>query len=157
MCPANVIRGYNVTSSRIGWAHAQNDPCFDTWKHFTFVNLCLVKVRSDNGLVLSANKPSFELLLIKWLSQSNICQSNSLWPSDTIWRQRSRSTLSLVARWHQAIAWSNMDLSLLMYDGNTMRGISQEIHQPSITKSRLKMTHLREISFKSPRGQWVKK
>ena len=27
MCPANKRRRYNVTSSLIGWAHSQNDPC----------------------------------------------------------------------------------------------------------------------------------
>ena len=27
MRPANERRRYNVTSSLIGWAHAQNDPC----------------------------------------------------------------------------------------------------------------------------------
>ena len=27
VCPANERRRYNVTSSHIGWAHTQNDPC----------------------------------------------------------------------------------------------------------------------------------
>ena len=27
MCPANERRRYIVTSSPIGWAHTQNDPC----------------------------------------------------------------------------------------------------------------------------------
>ena len=35
MCPANERWRYSVTPSLIGWAHAQNDPCFGTHKHST--------------------------------------------------------------------------------------------------------------------------
>ena len=31
MCPANERWRYNVTSSLIGWAHSQNDPCEWSW------------------------------------------------------------------------------------------------------------------------------
>ena len=43
MRPANERRRYNVTSSRIGWAHTQNDPCII---HFhitgTYTCICLI-------------------------------------------------------------------------------------------------------------------
>ena len=37
---------------------------------------------------------------------------NSLWPSDAIWHQRSWSSVvqvMLVAWWHQAVTWTNVD------------------------------------------------
>ena len=33
MRPANERRRYNVTSSLIGWAHSQNDPCHNKTQH----------------------------------------------------------------------------------------------------------------------------
>ena len=36
MHPANERRRYNVTSSLIGWAHSQNDPCYHNINTFTW-------------------------------------------------------------------------------------------------------------------------
>ena len=77
---------------------------------------------------------------------------NSLWHSDAIWRQRSGSTLAQV---DQAIIWTNVDLSLVRSSDIHLRAASQEIPQPSITKSSLKIMHIYKISSTSPRGQWV--
>ena len=53
----------------------------------------------------------------------------SLWPSDTIWRVRSRSTLVqvvLVASWYQSIAIINIDVSPKMFCSVHLRAISPE-------------------------------
>ena len=42
---------------------------------------------------------------------------NSLLPSDAIWRQGSGSKLAQVLAWHQAITWTNIDLSLVRFCG----------------------------------------
>ena len=86
-------------------------------------------------------------------------QLNSLGPSDAIWRQRSGSTLAeamlLVAWRHQAITWTNGDLSSVSSSDIHLRASSQEKHQPSITEIIWKIKYLK-FSFKFPRGQWVK-
>ena len=84
------------------------------------------------------------------------CGFNSLWPSDTLWRQRSGSTLAqvMVVAWrHQAITWTNVDWSSVKSSDIHIRTISQEMPEPSITKVRLKITL--KILFRFPRGQWV--
>ena len=44
--------------------------------------------------------------------------ADSLWPSDAIWWHRSGSTLAQVIAWrHQAITWTNVDLSSVRYSG----------------------------------------
>ena len=61
---------------------------------------------------------------------------NSLWPRDAIWRHRSVLTLAqvwLVAWRHQAITWTNVDLSSIRSSDIHLRAISQEIPQPSVT------------------------
>ena len=83
---------------------------------------------------------------------------NSLWPSDAIWWQRSGSTVAQVIAFlpdgtkplpqlvHLSVRSSDIHL----------RAISEEIPQPSITEFSLKIkNYLSEISFKSPRWQWV--
>ena len=52
----------------------------------------------------------------------------------------------LVAWRHQAITWTNVDLSSVRSCGIHVRTISQEIPQPSITKISLKITSLEFIS-----------
>ena len=54
--------------------------------------------------------------------------------------------MDLGQHWHQAITWTNVDLSSVWSIDIHMRAISQEIPQPLVTKS----------SLKSPRPQWVK-
>ena len=71
---------------------------------------------------------------------------NSLWPSDVIWRQRSRSILVQVMAFawrHQAITWTNVDLSSVRSSYIYLMAISQEIHQSSVTKISMKITHLK--------------
>ena len=68
---------------------------------------------------------------------------NSLWPSDTIWRQRSGSTLTQVMAWCQAITWTNVDWSSAKSSDSHIRAISQQIPQPSITKICLKIACLK--------------
>ena len=57
----------------------------------------------------------------------------------------------LVAWWHQAITWTNVDLSSLRSSDVHLRAISLEISEPSVTKIRLNF-----FLLKSPRDQRVK-
>ena len=71
---------------------------------------------------------------------------NSLGPSDTIWWQRYGSPLVQVmgcAWWHQAITWTNVDLSSVRSSDIHLRASSQEIPQPSITKINWKIKYLK--------------
>ena len=71
---------------------------------------------------------------------------NSLWPSDAIWRQGSRSTLvrvmvcCLTAPGHYL---NNVDLSSVRSSYIHLMAISQEIHQSSVIKINMKITHLK--------------
>ena len=56
---------------------------------------------------------------------------------------------------HQAITWTNVDLSSVRSRDIHLRKISQSIPHPSSTEITLKITYLK-IPFKSHRGQWVK-
>ena len=49
---------------------------------------------------------------------------NSLRPSDAIWRHRSGSALAQVMAWHQAITWTNVDLSSVWSSGSHLRAIA---------------------------------
>ena len=61
----------------------------------------------------------------------------------------------LVAWRHQAITWTNVDLSSLRSHDVNLMAISLEISLPSVTKIGLKIIFLKNL-LKSPRGQWVK-
>ena len=74
---------------------------------------------------------------------------NSLWPTDTIWQHRSKSTLAhcqtwLVAWQHQAISWTNADLSSVRSSGN---------HQGALLYGDLKIP-LSKIKLKIVCLQW---
>ena len=83
---------------------------------------------------------------------------NLLWPSDTIWQQRSGSTLAQVMACCLTAPSHYLNQCWLIISEiqwhSWLRTISQEIPQPSITRIILKIIYLK-ISFKSPRGQWV--
>ena len=51
----------------------------------------------------------------------------------------------LVAWWHQAITWTNVDLSSARSSGIHLRTISWDIRQPPFTKVSLKFTYLKLI------------
>ena len=79
--------------------------------------------------------------------------NNSLWPSDTIWRQRSGQhwLRKLLVDWrHQAITWTNVDLSLVKANDIHLMAASLEIPQPSITECSLKITYLNSQSNQGP-------
>ena len=110
---------------------------------------------------------------------------NSLWPNDTIWRHRSRSTLVPVVACCLKVPRHYLNQCWLIISKVQwhLRAILQEISQPSITKISLKSTYIKyenqidglvqdcsnsianalellqsytKLSkFKSPRGQWV--
>ena len=93
------------------------------------------------------------LILEVW----QLVRFNSLWPSDTIWQQRSGSTLAQVMAWcRQAMltCWTNVDWSSVKSSEIHIMAISQEMPQPSSTKIRLKITCLKFHSNFSG-GQWV--
>ena len=58
----------------------------------------------------------------------------------------------LIAWRHQAITWTNVDLSSSSKDIH-LEEISWEMSQPSIAKKNF--NHLTKTLLKSPRGQWV--
>ena len=58
--------------------------------------------------------------------------------------------LWLIAWWHQAIIWTNVDLLFAGTSDFNLRAILPDITHPSITKIGFK------ILFKSPWGPWVK-
>ena len=86
------------------------------------------------------------------------CRSlNFFGPSDAIWHWGSWSTLVQVMACCQAIIWTIVDWSSVKSNDFHIRAISQEIHQPSITKIHLKITYwyitlICRILFKFPRG-----
>ena len=69
---------------------------------------------------------------------------NSMWFSDSTWRHRSGSTMFQImvgAWWHQAISWTNVDLSSVGSHGLYMRAVSWEMVRISIHPMNLKMAH----------------
>ena len=71
---------------------------------------------------------------------------NSLWPSDAIWRHRSQSTLAQVMACcltHQALTWTNVDLSSLRSCGIHLTIVSQWMPQPSITEISFEIDYLK--------------
>ena len=66
------------------------------------------------------------LLLILWLwnKELEVYRLNSLGHSDAIWRWGSWSTLVQVAWRHQAITWTNVDLSSARFCGIHLRTLS---------------------------------
>ena len=56
--------------------------------------------------------------------------------------------------WGDLITWTNVDLSSVKSSYIYLMAISQEIHQPSMTKSNMKITHLK-CHWNLPGGQWV--
>ena len=93
----------------------------------------------------------FVIFLRKWPSREMdlsfaLCSIYSLRPTDAIWRHRSGSTLAqVIAWWHQAITWTNVNLSSVRSSGIHLRAISWEIPQPLFTKVGLKITYLKLI------------
>ena len=70
---------------------------------------------------------------------------------------RPRHSMLTAAKWvHQAITWTNVDLSSVRSSGIHLNAILQEMPQPSVTEISLKINYLTFFLFKSLRGQWVK-
>ena len=70
----------------------------------------------------------------------------SLRPRDAICWQRLGSALAqaMVVAWrHQAITWTNVDLSSVRSSYIHLMAISPKIHQSSMTKINMKITHLK--------------
>ena len=82
-----------------------------------------------------------------WLYQASVhivsTSINSLWPSDTIWRQRSGSTLAQVMACCLTAPSHYLNQCWLMSSDIHIRPILQEMPQPSITKTRSKITYLK--------------
>ena len=111
------------------------------FKRFIYVNCTHVA----NSLVKFTHMLA---IVIPNLWQLEVPYINTLWPSDTIWREKSRSTLAQVIAWcltHQAITWTNIDwTSAKSSDIDIHIGaISQEMPHPSITEICLKITRLK--------------
>ena len=87
--------------------------------------------------------------LMPWILV-NAGSVNSLWPSDTIQRQISRSTLALV----MACCLTAPSHYLSSVRSIHLSAILQEIPQPSATEIILKISY-KFFLLKSARGQWV--
>ena len=76
--------------------------------------------------------------------------SSSFWPSDSIWRYRTVSTLAQVMAWCLNRCW------LIIHEVLWQSITQGQFHnfQPSISKISLKITSSK-ILFKSLRGQWI--
>ena len=82
---------------------------------------------------------------------------NSLWPGDIIWRQNlGQHCLGkwLVAWWHQAMTWTNVDISPKVFCGIHPRTIPHEILMHLIWH--MFENYPFKITTTFPRGQWVK-
>ena len=98
---------------------------------------------------------NMKLLMRFYLS---LQQLNSLWPSDAICRQRSGSTLAQVMAWCLTAPSHYLNQCWLIisevqwhsYLGNFTRDTSTINHQNQF------QNYISKISFKFPRGQWVK-
>ena len=105
-----------------------------------------VKNSIDNGTLFGT---SFVLIITKqwyWVYMP----VDSLLPSDAIWRQRSWSTLAQimsVAWQHQAITWTNVDLSSVRSIDNRLWAISRKISQPTMTLHSLKNSYSKLFPF----------
>ena len=101
----------------------------------------------------------WHLLDILSCLHSTICQCtemNSLWPSDTIWRHRSGSTLAQVIACCLMAPGHNLNqywLSLVSSSDIQLRAISQEIPHPPITEMTRKLFIWNLIQ--TSQGQWV--
>ena len=69
-CPVNERRRYNVTSSLIGWAHSQNDPCSVKY----FFKVCFTVSNHNSGLEQDCSISSVSTVEIL---QS--CTNSSIW------------------------------------------------------------------------------
>ena len=85
MHPAYKRWRYIVTSSPIGWVHAQNDPCYSVHEHFVSFPAChdLCKLWSDNSLTVWTRQNKISLnLSFKWkiINEMHCCVlSKILW------------------------------------------------------------------------------
>ena len=87
-------------------------------------------------------------------------------PFGDIYLRQHWLRLWLVAWWHQAITWTNVDLLSVHFNDIYLRAILQATYQPAITKINLKIIYIKfcsnlpgtnELKFTttSPCGQWV--
>ena len=92
-----------------------------------------------------------------WLKNLTCTLMNTLFPSDAIWRYRTRSTLVQVVAWclmapshYLKQCWLNIKWGQWhLFKGNSTRIMSATSHKNYLEN------HLLQISFKSPRGHWV--
>ena len=83
-----------------------------------------------------------------WCCYGIVSCFNSLWPSDTIRGQGTKSTLAqvmaccLTAPSHYMITWTNVDLSSVRSCGIHQRALSWEDLKMAISKTRLKIIFL---------------
>ena len=165
MRPAIERWRYNiVTSSLIGCVHTQNDPWILQFLCLCFFNLlyfsCLffyMYISVSSLVTWTMEWPvqisSIPWLLMPWLLWSGRLQIDLFLPSDTIWQQRSWSTLAQVMAWclmtpshYLNKCW--LTISKVQCDSH-LSAISQEIPHPSIAKISLNITSSK-ISLKAP-------
>ena len=128
-------------------------------QNFSLTKICL-KILSVKLWPFCPGGPLFHRMTIS-SAATNIRDSshfNSLWPSDAIWRQRSGSTLAqvmaccLIAPSHYLNqCWLIInEVQWHSYQGNYTRDAS------TINHKNLFENYMSKMSFKIPRGQWIK-
>ena len=105
--------------------------CSEIWQH-----CCWGTCQFQSNMSILTTKPMNAPF--KWKHEKH-WWLNSLWPSATIWRCRTESTLTQVMAWCRQY-WINIDLLPVRSNNIHLRAISQEKPRPSITKISLKIT-----------------
>ena len=133
----------HVKFSACTWPIAQ---CYKYYHMDGLVQDCNNSIANALELLQSSTKPtisnSFSILL--WNARKEALHFNSLGLSEAIWHRRSWSLVQVMACWrHQAITWTNVDLSSVRSCGIHLRTLSKEDLKIPISKARLKITLLK--------------
>ena len=88
-----------------------------------------VSKHANHNLIFKKRKKTLHTMFYGYIMES--AWVNSLWPSDSTWRQEIWDNIGLgndlVLSRHQAITWTNVDLLPVRFSDILVRGISQEI------------------------------
>ena len=104
------------------------------------------------------NMPPFWYAKLGDISPTLAAWVNSLWPSDTIWRQRSGSTLAQVMACCLTAQGHYLNQYWLIVSNFHWHSYEGNLTQDTLAINQLYYleNYLSKFSFKSPRGQWVK-
>ena len=77
MHPVNGRRRYIVTSSLIGWAHAQNDPCYRDC--FNIIKMSVIQIKSyDNRHDVLLRTETICIIIPVWQYEISLCKHDDI-------------------------------------------------------------------------------